>query len=120
MPIYAYKCSACGHTKDVLQKISDAPLATCPACGAESFSKQVTAAGFQLKGSGWYVSDFRSGGDGANSGVGKPPSESKPDGKADSAGSASAPPAPAPAPTAAAPAPAPSPVASSATPSATN
>ena len=59
MPIYAYRCSACGHAKDVLQKLSDAPLTTCPACGAESFSKQVTAAGFQLKGSGWYVTDFR-------------------------------------------------------------
>jgi putative FmdB family regulatory protein len=61
MPIYAYKCGSCGHAKDVLQKISDAPLTTCPACGAESFSKQVTAAGFQLKGSGWYATDFRNG-----------------------------------------------------------
>lgn len=59
MPIYAYRCSACGHAKDVLQKLSDAPLTTCPACGAESFSKQVTAAGFQLKGSGWYATDFK-------------------------------------------------------------
>ncbi|MFN3303648.1 MAG: FmdB family zinc ribbon protein [Roseateles sp.] len=62
MPIYAYRCSACGHAKDVLQKLSDAPLTTCPACGAEAFGKQVTAAGFQLKGSGWYVTDFRGGG----------------------------------------------------------
>ena len=61
MPIYAYKCGSCGHAKDVLQKVSDAPLTTCPACGAESFSKQVTAAGFQLKGSGWYATDFRGG-----------------------------------------------------------
>lgn len=61
MPIYAYRCSACGHAKDVLQKLSDAPLTTCPACGAESFSKQVTAAGFQLKGSGWYATDFKGG-----------------------------------------------------------
>ncbi len=61
MPIYAYRCSACGHAKDVLQKLSDAPLTACPACGAEAFSKQVTAAGFQLKGSGWYVTDFRGG-----------------------------------------------------------
>ena len=66
MPIYAYKCGSCGHAKDVLQKISDAPLTVCPACGAETFSKQVTAAGFQLKGSGWYVTDFR-GGNGGNS-----------------------------------------------------
>ena len=61
MPIYAYRCSACGHAKDVLQKLSDAPLTTCPACAAESFSKQVTAAGFQLKGSGWYATDFKGG-----------------------------------------------------------
>lgn len=62
MPIYAYRCSACGHAKDVLQKLSDAPLTTCPVCAAESFSKQVTAAGFQLKGSGWYATDFKGGG----------------------------------------------------------
>jgi putative FmdB family regulatory protein len=61
MPIYAYKCASCGHAKDVLQKLSDEPLTTCPACGAASFSKQVTAAGFQLKGSGWYATDFRNG-----------------------------------------------------------
>ncbi len=68
MPIYAYRCGACGHSKDVLQKLSDAPLTVCHACGAESFSKQVTAAGFQLKGSGWYVTDFR-GGAGAGAGT---------------------------------------------------
>ena len=62
MPIYAYKCGACGFAKDVLQKMSDAPLTDCPACGASAFSKQLTAAGFQLKGSGWYVTDFRDGG----------------------------------------------------------
>ena len=61
MPIYAYKCGSCGHAKDVLQKLSDAPLTVCPACGAASFSKQVTAAGFQLKGSGWYATDFKGG-----------------------------------------------------------
>jgi len=61
MPIYAYKCASCGHAKDVLQKLSDEPLTVCPACGASSFSKQVTAAGFQLKGSGWYATDFRNG-----------------------------------------------------------
>jgi putative FmdB family regulatory protein len=79
MPIYAYKCSACGHAKDVLQKISDDPLTVCPACGVAAFSKQVTAAGFQLKGAGWYVTDFRSGGDGANSGVAKPAEAPKAD-----------------------------------------
>ncbi|HEY8976669.1 MAG TPA: FmdB family zinc ribbon protein, partial [Burkholderiaceae bacterium] len=62
MPIYAYRCASCGHSRDVLQKISDPVLTTCPACGAEHFQKQVTAAGFQLKGSGWYVTDFRNGG----------------------------------------------------------
>uniref|UniRef100_UPI0031DE08C3 FmdB family zinc ribbon protein n=1 Tax=Achromobacter sp. TaxID=134375 RepID=UPI0031DE08C3 len=67
MPIYAYKCSACGHAKDVLQKISDAPLSVCPECGQSTFSKQVTAAGFQLKGSGWYVTDFRNNGSGNSS-----------------------------------------------------
>lgn len=61
MPIYAYKCSACGFAKDVLQKLSDAPLTECPNCHASAFSKQLTAAGFQLKGSGWYVTDFRDG-----------------------------------------------------------
>ncbi len=61
MPIYAYKCSACGFAKDALQKLSAAPLTTCPSCNKETFSKQVTAAGFQLKGSGWYVTDFREG-----------------------------------------------------------
>jgi putative FmdB family regulatory protein len=61
MPIYAYKCASCGHAKDVLQKISDTPLTVCPACGAAAFSKQVTAAGFQLKGSGWYATDFKGG-----------------------------------------------------------
>ncbi len=61
MPIYAYRCESCGHSKDVLQKISDPLLTVCPACGADSFKKQVTAAGFQLKGSGWYVTDFRGG-----------------------------------------------------------
>lgn len=77
MPIYAYKCGSCGHAKDVLQKISDPQLTVCPACGAESFTKQVTAAGFQLKGSGWYVTDFR-GGSGGNS---APATEPKADAK---------------------------------------
>ena len=59
MPIYAYRCERCGHAKDVLQKISDPVLTVCPVCGEPTFRKQVTAAGFQLKGSGWYVTDFR-------------------------------------------------------------
>lgn len=61
MPIYAYKCESCGFAKDVLQKMSDAPLTDCPTCGAASFKKQLTAAGFQLKGSGWYATDFKGG-----------------------------------------------------------
>ncbi|WP_438395326.1 FmdB family zinc ribbon protein [Caballeronia sp. DA-9] len=65
MPIYAYRCESCGFQKDALQKMSDAPLTTCPQCGKETFVKQVTAAGFQLKGSGWYVTDFRGGNNGA-------------------------------------------------------
>jgi len=85
MPIYAYKCGSCGHAKDVLQKISDAPLTVCPACGAEAFSKQVTAAGFQLKGSGWYVTDFR-GGNGGNS---APATEAKSASTSETAASAS-------------------------------
>jgi putative FmdB family regulatory protein len=61
VPIYAYKCSACGHAEDVLQKISDPLLTQCPQCGQSTYAKQLTAAGFQLKGSGWYVTDFRGG-----------------------------------------------------------
>ncbi|MDM7457379.1 MAG: zinc ribbon domain-containing protein [Tepidimonas sp.] len=61
MPIYAYKCESCGHARDVLQKVSDEPLSVCPVCGAATFRKQLTAAGFQLKGTGWYVTDFRNG-----------------------------------------------------------
>lgn len=89
MPIYAYKCSACGHSKDVLQKISDAPLTECPACGAAAFSKQVTAAGFQLKGSGWYVTDFRGGG-GNSAGSTAPAASDAPKTEAASASPASA------------------------------
>jgi putative FmdB family regulatory protein len=61
MPIYAYRCESCGLAKDVLQKMSDDVLTDCPACGAATFKKQLTAAGFQLKGSGWYATDFRNG-----------------------------------------------------------
>jgi putative FmdB family regulatory protein len=68
MPIYAYKCESCGFAKDVLQKLSDSPLTDCPTCGAATFKKQLTAAGFQLKGSGWYATDFK-GGNAAPSGA---------------------------------------------------
>lgn len=61
MPIYEYKCSACGHQEDHLQKLSERPLTKCPACGKKKYAKQLTAAGFQLKGSGWYASDFKGG-----------------------------------------------------------
>jgi putative FmdB family regulatory protein len=85
MPIYAYKCESCGHARDVLQKISDAPLTDCPACGAATFSKQLTAAGFQLKGSGWYATDFKGGAAapstaaaGADAATGSTPAEAPP------------------------------------------
>jgi len=96
MPIYAYKCESCGHRQDVLQKVSDPVLSTCPACGAPSFVKQVTAAGFQLKGSGWYATDFR----GGTTPAATDKTESKP-------ADAAAPAAPAAAPAAAAPKPSP-------------
>ena len=112
MPIYAYKCASCGHEKDVLQKLSDAPLSVCPACGAPAFSKQVTAAGFQLKGSGWYVTDFRDGGKSdakEKSATGSATGDSKPaESAAAPAPAAGAAPAPAaPAPSGAAPSPSP-------------
>jgi putative FmdB family regulatory protein len=96
MPIYAYKCSDCGHETEVLQKISDAPLTDCPDCGQPSMSKQVTAAGFQLKGSGWYATDFRnkdSGGRGGKAGDSAGTSESANDAKTDSAPTPAAAPA---------------------------
>ena len=74
MPIYEYKCAACGHQEDHLQKMSEAPLTKCPACGKKKYAKQLTAAGFQLKGSGWYASDFKGG---------KKETEAKPDAKPD-------------------------------------
>ncbi|MEN5180573.1 FmdB family zinc ribbon protein [Comamonas odontotermitis] len=93
MPIYAYKCSACGFAKDVLQKISDAPLTECPECKQASFSKQLTAPGFQLKGTGWYATDFS--GKKSSSDAGGASSSS------DSKAAPAAAPAPAPAPAAA-------------------
>lgn len=93
MPIYAYRCDACGFAKDVLQKISDPQLTDCPTCGKSSFKKQVTAAGFQLKGTGWYATDFRGG-----AGTSAPPvapveGASKPADAATSTSPAAAPPA---------------------------
>ena len=77
MPIYAYKCESCGFAKDVLQKMSDPLLTDCPSCGASAFKKQLTAAGFQLKGSGWYATDFKGGSAGAATGVAPADSASK-------------------------------------------
>jgi len=84
MPIYAYKCESCGFAKDVLQKISDQPLTGCPACGSGAYRKQVTAAGFQLKGSGWYATDFKGGGSGAPA-TGAKEGEAAPNSKSDEA-----------------------------------
>ncbi len=61
MPIYEYRCDACGQEHEAIRKFSDAPLVTCPSCGKDSLVKKVSAAGFQLKGSGWYQTDFRGG-----------------------------------------------------------
>jgi putative FmdB family regulatory protein len=74
MPIYEYRCSACGHQEDHLLKLSDVPLTKCPACGKKKYEKQLTAAGFQLKGSGWYATDFKGG---------KKPDSAKPEAKAE-------------------------------------
>jgi putative FmdB family regulatory protein len=62
MPIYEYRCSACGHKLESLQKLADAPLLTCPSCGKQTLTKLLSAAGFQLKGSGWYATDFKGSG----------------------------------------------------------
>jgi putative FmdB family regulatory protein len=62
MPIYEYKCAACGHQEEHLQKVSEKPLSKCPSCGKKKYRKQISAAGFQLKGSGWYATDFKSSG----------------------------------------------------------
>ena len=95
MPIYAYKCESCGHAKDVLQKMSDAPLTDCPACGAACFKKPLTAAGFQLKGSGWYATDFRGGSGNAAAapaaGAATPAADSAPAAKTEAATPAAAP-----------------------------
>ncbi len=115
MPIYAYRCAACGHAKDVLQKISDAPLTDCPSCGAPRFEKQVTAAGFQLKGSGWYVTDFRDGGKKPEAKAADKPADAPAPAASDAAPTAPAVAAPAPAAADAAPA-APAPAAPAAAP----
>ena len=74
MPIYEYRCAGCGYEMDKLQKISDPPLTDCPACGRSALQKLVSAAGFRLKGGGWYETDFKSG---KKKNVAKPDSRSK-------------------------------------------
>ena len=81
MPIYEYRCSSCGFQNDFLQKLSEPPLTDCPECGKSTFSKQVTAAGFQLKGTGWYATDFK------NKGTQKGGSNKEESKSADNAGS---------------------------------
>ena len=83
MPIYEYRCTACGHQQEFLQKASDAPLTVCTKCGKEAFSKLLSAAGFQLKGSGWYATDFK------NKGSSGAKAESKGDAKGDAKGGGS-------------------------------
>lgn len=89
MPIYEYKCAGCGHKEDHLQKVSERPLKVCPACGKKTYQKQLSAAGFQLKGSGWYATDFKGGGKKPADDAAKPEAkaeagaDTKPDAKAD-------------------------------------
>lgn len=84
MPIYEYKCSSCGHQQEYLQKVSDPQHTRCPACGQETFSKMVTAAGFQLKGSGWYATDFKGSGSKPKAATDTSKGEAKSDAKKDS------------------------------------
>ena len=85
MPIYEYRCDACGHQQDHLQKVSEAPLTKCPACGKRKYRKMLSAAGFQLKGSGWYATDFRGGGSKASE---KKPADKPAEAKSESKGDA--------------------------------
>ena len=87
MPIYEYRCAACGHHGEHLQKVSDAPLTKCPECGKAKYRKQLSAAGFQLKGTGWYATDFKGGSSGGGKSSDKKSdkkSETNADSKADS------------------------------------
>ena len=83
MPIYEYRCGECGHQEEHLQKVSEKPLSKCPSCGKRAYKKLLSAAGFQLKGSGWYATDFKGGGSkpaAKSGGDDKPAAESKSDG----------------------------------------
>jgi putative FmdB family regulatory protein len=90
MPIYEYRCGACGHEVEALQKLSEAPLVACPACGTDSLVKQLSAAGFQLKGSGWYATDFKGG---AKPAAAKPGDAAKSSGEAKTDAKPATPPA---------------------------
>jgi putative FmdB family regulatory protein len=90
MPIYEYRCSACGHQQEFLQKVSDAPLTVCTACGKPTFSKMLTAAGFQLKGSGWYATDFRNQGSAPKAKAAEGKGEAKAESKGESKGESKA------------------------------
>jgi putative FmdB family regulatory protein len=92
MPIYEYRCGSCGLEKEYLQKVNDAPVAVCPACGSDSFAKLISAAGFQLKGSGWYVTDFKNGSKPKSEPKSDPKSQPKPE-AGESAGAAGSSPA---------------------------
>ena len=83
MPIYEYRCSECGHQEEHLQKVSEAPLAQCPACGKNTYRKLLSAAGFQLKGSGWYATDFKGGGAAKKDKAADAKSDAKPETKPD-------------------------------------
>ena len=83
MPIYEYRCSQCGHQEEHLQKASEPALTKCPACGKDSFNKLLSAAGFQLKGSGWYATDFKGGSAKKEKSAGAK-TDAKPDSKPDS------------------------------------
>lgn len=93
MPIYAYKCESCGFAQDEMQKVADSPLTICPSCGQTAYAKQVTAAGFALKGTGWYATDFKGGGN--KPAETKPespaPAETKPDAPASTGGKSECP-----------------------------
>jgi len=91
VPIYVYRCSACGHAQDVLQKLSDPLLTTCPECRQETYEKQVTAAGFRLKGTGWYETDFRGKRPGAPEGQSPASEPAKPESSAPSASASGSP-----------------------------
>jgi putative FmdB family regulatory protein len=85
MPIYEYRCTSCGHQQEFLQKVSDAPVTMCTQCGKPTFSKMVTAAGFQLKGSGWYATDFKNSGAKPKSSTSTAASDTKSDAKSEAA-----------------------------------